>query len=104
MRAHGTRVRWCWVGGAVDGGTAGIVLMGHPDNLRAPQPVRVHPTEPFFCFAPQQLGEFRITPDQPYRARYRFVVVDGEPDRAALERWWTLYARPPQVRIEPTGP
>ena len=35
--------------GTIDGQEVGITILGHPDNFRAPQPMRLHPTEPFFC-------------------------------------------------------
>ena len=94
VQAHATRARWCHVGGQVDGQWAGVAILGHPDNFRAPQPMRIHPTEPFFCFAPSQLGAWQITPGEPYVARYRFVVMDGEPDPALLEAYWAGYAQP----------
>ena len=71
----------------------------HPSNFRAPQPMRLHPTEPFFCYAPQQGGDMEIKPGDTYISRYRFVVHDGPPDRADLERLWNDYAHPPVVRV-----
>lgn len=99
VKGHASRVRWVHIGGAIDGALAGIGILGHPDNFRAPQPLRLHPKEPFVCFAPSQLGEWQITPGQPYVARYRFIVADGAPDRALLEAYWQGYARPATVTI-----
>ncbi|MDB6079376.1 MAG: hypothetical protein JWO82_3123 [Akkermansiaceae bacterium] len=82
---------WCWVGGKVGGETCGITFLGSPDNFRAPQPFRAHPSEPFFCFAPQQMGEMAIEPGKTYTASYRMVVTDGEPDAAAIGGWWKDY-------------
>ncbi len=96
---HATRARWCHIGGKIDGQLAGIAILGHPDNFRAPQPMRIHPTEPFFCFAPSQLGQWEIAPGKPYVSRYRFIVSDGAPDKVELERLWNDYANPPQVTI-----
>ena len=64
------------------------------DNFRAPEPLRLHPKEPFVCFAPSQLGEWRIEPGRPHVARYRFVVTDGPADRALLEACWQAFAQP----------
>jgi hypothetical protein len=89
---NGSREPWCWVGGKVDGATCGVTILGHPSNFRAPQPVRAHPTEPFFSFAPQQLGEMEITPGKPYTARFRIIVADGEPDPAKAAKWVAEYA------------
>lgn len=98
-QGHGTRARWCHVGGRVDGALAGLAILGHPSNFRAPQPMRIHPDDPFFCFAPSQLGRWEITPGTPYVSRYRFVVFDGAPDAAELDRLWEDYADPPRVTV-----
>lgn len=94
-----TRARWNYFGGMVDGQRAGIAMLGHPDNLRAPQPLRIHPEMPYFTFAPSQLGPWTISPGQPYNARYRFVTFDGSPDPDFLDRLWTDYAYPPTVTV-----
>jgi hypothetical protein len=56
--------------------------------------MRVHPGEPFFCFAPQQLGEMVIEPGTPYISRYRIIVSDGEPSLEQAEAWWKAWAAP----------
>ncbi len=101
VAANETRVRWYWVGGDVEGHLSGVVVMGHPDNPRAPQPVRVHPNEPFVCWAPSQLGDWSIDPGSAYRARYRILPMDGEPDPEWIERWWRDYVAPPDAELQP---
>lgn len=98
--ANETRVRWHWLGGLVDGQVAGVAVLGHPENFRAPQPVRIHPTEPFTCNAPSQLGDWAIRPGETHRMRYRLVLLDGEPDAGLLDRLWNDYAHPPVARLE----
>jgi methane monooxygenase PmoA-like len=100
-RANGnaTRGRWCHIGGRIGGQMAGIVILDHPANFRAPQPMRLNPDQPFFCFAPSQMGQWEIAPGKSYISRYRFVVYDGSPDKAELDRFWNDYANPPQVKI-----
>ena len=83
----------------VDGGLTGLAVLGHPANARAPQPQRIHPSEPFLNFAPQQAGDVEITPDKPLTLRYRFVVADGAPSKAELDRLWNDYAHPPKVKV-----
>lgn len=100
VKGHGTRARWCHISGRVEGALTGVAILGHPDNFRAPQPMRLHPSEPFFNFAPSQLGDWEIAPGKPYVSRYRYVVQDGPPDRALLDRLWNDYAHPPQVKVE----
>lgn len=103
VQGNETRGRWCYMGGLVDGQRTGIAILCHPENFRFPQPMRLHPSEPFFCFAPAQLGDWVIEPGKPYISRYRFVLLDGEPDPALLERLWNDYANPPEVIVQRKG-
>lgn len=96
---HATTANWCHIGGIVEGGVAGITIMSHPNNFRAPQPMRIHPTEPFFNWAPSQAGDWAIQPGEEYIGRYRFVVYDGEPDPVLLQSLWNDYAEPVEVVI-----
>lgn len=96
---NASRSRWCAMSGEVEGAIAGLAILDHPTNPRAPQPLRVHPKEPYFCYTPPQLGSFTIGPDTPYRARYRIVVFDGEPEADTLERLWNDFADPPSIEV-----
>jgi hypothetical protein len=96
---NGTRARWVHIGGRIGGEFAGIAILDHPANFRAPQPVRLNPDQPFFCYAPSVLGLWEIARGQQYVSRYRFVVYDGQPDVAQLNRLWEDYANPPQVSL-----
>lgn len=87
-----TRGRWCWIGGVAGDGLAGVAILGHPDNFRAPEPMRLHPGEPFFCWAPQQAGDFEIPSGGTHRARYRFIVADDSLDAADLNRRWSEFS------------
>jgi hypothetical protein len=106
-RADGnhTRPRWVDLSGEADerGHVAGVTVFDHPGNFRFPQPVRLHPNMPYFCFAPMVLGEFEIAPGRPYVSRYRVVAHDGPPDKEAIERLWNDYADPPVVRVVEGG-
>ena len=97
--ANATRSRWCAISGTTGDGIAGLAILDHPSNFRSPQPLRIHPSMPYFCYAPPQLGPFTIAADQPYRASYRIVVFDGEPDPETIERIWTDFANPPEVEV-----
>ena len=70
--ANESRARWVYLGGRVDGQPAGVAILCPPENFRFPQPIRIHPTEPFFCYAPEQLGEFKIEPGKRYVAQVPF--------------------------------
>jgi hypothetical protein len=94
-----TRPNWVDLSGLVGATPRGVTLLDHPSNFRFPQPVRLHPNKPYFCFAPMVLGQFEITPGTPYISRYRFVIHDDILDERALERLWHDYAEPPEVRV-----
>lgn len=96
---HATRAKWCHIGGYVDQKLAGITMMDHPDNFRSPQPMRIHPHEPFFNYAPSQAGDWQISPSETYQVTYRFVVYDGEPNVEIIERLWNDFATPAEVTI-----
>ena len=100
-RADGnhTRPRWVDLSGQVDGKFGGVAILDHPSNFRFPQPVRLHPNKPYFCFAPMVESEFAITSGHPYVSRYRFYIHDGPPDHEAIESAWHDYADPPRVRV-----
>jgi hypothetical protein len=103
VAGNNTRGRWCYLGGRIDGAVAGTAILGHPQNFRAPQPMRLHPNMPYMSFVPQQLGDFAIEPGKPYVARFRFVTSDGAPDRARIDALWNGYALPAVVKIVPEG-
>ena len=100
-RADGnaTRGRWCHIGGSVDGQMVGIAVLDHPSNFRAPEPLRIHPDDPYFNYAPSQMGRFQIEPGKKFVLRYRYVVTDGPPDAKLLDRLWNDYANPPKARV-----
>ena len=99
LKGNAARGRWCDLGGTLEGQRVGLAILGHPENFRAPQPMRLHPTEPFFNFAPQQMGDMEIAPGKPSVSRYRFIVHDGAPDKKTLDRLWNDYAHPPRVSV-----
>jgi hypothetical protein len=103
VKANAEKMRWVHLSGAIDGGVAGLAVLGHPANFRAPQPVRVHPNEPYVSFTPSQEGDWKIEPGQPYVARYRFVAADGPADRSTLDALWNGYAVPAVVKLDPAG-
>ncbi|MSU42336.1 MAG: hypothetical protein EXS22_10100 [Pedosphaera sp.] len=98
VAGHATRARWCHIGGLVDGQPTGAAIFCHPLNFRFPQPMRIHPSEPFFNFVPQQFAAMAIVPGAAYVSQYRFVISDGAPDAAELDRLWEEYAHPATAR------
>ena len=96
---NATEARWVEMHGEIDGAPAGITAMGHPDNFRAPQTVRLHPSKPYFCFAPMAEGEFEIKPNEEYVSRFRFYIHDGPVAAEESERHWNDYADPLKVSV-----
>ena len=95
-RIEGNHSRPDWVAmlGELAGKPAAVVVMGHPENFRAPQSVRIHPDKPYFCFAPMVDGKFAITPGEEFRSRYRFLICGTALDRAWVDACWKEYAAP----------
>src|SRR6185295_14165198 len=91
---HATKAKWCAATGKVGGAAATIGFLCHPSDFRFPQPLRIHPEEPFFNWAVPQGGDFSIEPGTPYVARYRFVVADGALKREDLDAAWEAYGGP----------
>lgn len=89
LQGNHEHARWVALSGLIDGKPATIAVLSHPDNFRSPQAARLHPTKPYFCFAPCVDGTFEIDRDHPYRAKYRFLVFDSDPDGEWIDEQWT---------------
>jgi hypothetical protein len=101
---HGTRARWCDMGGAIEGKWAGVTVMSHPQNFRHPEPMRIWDKgQVFFNFAPSQLGDWVMEPGKENIFRYRLYVHEGKVNVDDVERIWRDYAEPPNVKIEPAA-
>ena len=87
-----SRPNWVSLHGRLDGKATGIAVLSHPANFRSPQPVRLHPNMPYFCWAPMVLGEFEIAPGKPYVSKFRYIVHKGEPDSSSLNNQWKVFA------------
>jgi hypothetical protein len=74
--------------GPVDGQECGVVVMNHPENFRYPQWVRLHPSKPYFVFAPMVNKPFTIEPGKPYISKFRYLLHDGTPDHEVIEGSW----------------
>jgi hypothetical protein len=100
-RADGnhTRPRWVDLWGKTNGVPAGVAVLDHPGNPGFPQPVRLHPNKPYFCFAPAVLGGFTIDRAHPYVSRYRIALHDARPNAEMIDGVWTDFADPPSARV-----
>jgi hypothetical protein len=88
-----TRPNWVAFSGKVDGEDVSAAVFCNPKNFRFPQPVRIHPNMPYFCFAPMVDGKFQITPKKKYVSRYRYLVTSSAADADEIEMHWAAYKR-----------
>ena len=90
-----SRPNWVDMFGPVDGKMAGIAVLSHPGNFRHPQPVRLHPTKPYFSFSPMVESEFSIAPGKTYRARYRYLAHNDAADAKRIDAEWQAFSKSP---------
>lgn len=100
VKGNHTRPDWVAVTGQVDGETCSIAIFGHSSNFRHPQPVRLHPSKPYFCFAPCVTGGFEISQEKPLTSKYRIVTHTGPANPDLYRRLVKAWAHPPQVVLE----
>ncbi len=98
--ADQTRVDWCLMEGSIPPNYAGLLALGHPDNFRAPQAVRIHPEMPYFSLTPLPLGSFEMRPKEKTIWRYRLIAYDGRMDSAPARQFWEEYCSPPAAQVE----
>lgn len=90
-RGNHQKSRWVAMFGDIDGQPACITVLCHADNFRAPQAARIHPTKPYFCFAPCVEGQFTIDQQHPLSERYRYLVTDSRPQPEWIEQQWQAW-------------
>ena len=99
VEANHSRPKWTAMYGETKKGIAGVAILDHPDNFRHPQPVRIHPSMPYFCLAPMVEAAMPIAPGETYQSRYRIVTFDGVPDKRRLDEMWEDYANPVAIKL-----
>ena len=98
--ANHSKPRWSTMYGEIEGSTAGVVVFDHPDNLRHPQPVRIHPEMPYFCLAPMVNGEMAILPGDSFHSKFRILTFDGQPQPSELDALWLQYTTGTKAEME----
>jgi len=99
VNAHQSRAKWAYLSGVVEGEHPGIIILVHPDNLNFPEPIFMNLREPFFAFSPTMMGDITVEPGESLRFRYRYVVLDEEPDPEFIENLWQDYANPVTITL-----
>lgn len=84
---------WVCISGQLDGQPAGLVMLSHSSNFRAPQAARLNPSKPYFVYSPCVDGEFKIDRAHPYQAKYRFLITDKLNDAKWNDQQWMEWAR-----------
>ena len=85
LKGNHSRPAWLAWSGKVDGQECGIAAIQHKSNFRFPQPVRIHPKMPYFCFAPMVAGKFKLEYGKPYVSKFRFIAFDGKVNAAEID-------------------
>ena len=93
LAGNHTRPNWVALTGKLDKQDVSLAVFCSPQNFRAPQPVRLHPNKPYFCFAPMVEGPFKIAPGKKYVSRYRYLVTSGVADAKLINDYWRQYAK-----------
>lgn len=96
----GSRARWIYlVGETGPSSTAGFLIMSHPGNRQAPEPLRIWNEEAnegkenvFVNFCPAKFEDWVLEPGNEYRLRYRFLAFDGGMDPSTAERLWSDFS------------
>ncbi len=96
----GSRARWIYlVGDTGPSAKGGFLMMSHPGNQNAPEPLRIWNEDAnggrgdvFVNFCPAKNQDWALEPGREYRLRYRFLAFDGEIDPSAAERLWKEFA------------
>jgi len=83
--------KWVALSGNIDGKPVNIAVLSHADNFRSPQAARLHPSKPYFCFAPCVDGTFTIDRAHPFKGRYRFLIADTKPDQKWINQQWATW-------------
>lgn len=90
ITGNGKPARWVAMWSTHRNPPASLLIESHRDNPGFPQPARLHPSKPYFCFAPCIAGSFVIDQRHPYQARYRFYVSDTLPNPPPRSAWVLL--------------
>jgi len=98
--ANHTPARWVTAYGEVQGVEAGLTVFSSPENFRHPQKIRVHPTMPYWVYAPMVDGEFNIPPGQTYEGHYRYLVHQGAGDESLIHSISNDLENPLEVRFK----
>jgi hypothetical protein len=95
--ANGATAQWISAEGSNGkGGSAGVLMMGHPNNHSHPEKLRTwnkHYNGAIFVnFNPVMSAPWTLEPGKTYTRKYRVFVYDGALSRADADWLWQQYA------------
>lgn len=91
VTGNAEHTKWVVSRGHLNEKPVAIVILSHAHNFRAPQPARLHPTKPYFVYSPCAVDAFVIDRDNPYEAKYRYLVMDSFPDNGWIQAQWEAW-------------
>jgi len=89
LKGNHQRPDWVTMWGHVQGQPVAITVMCGKSSFRSPQSTRLHPKKPYFCFCPCVDAAFVIDGNNPYTAKYRFLITDTKPEQPWLRKRWS---------------
>lgn len=98
INANGKHAAYVTASGLINGRMACATILGFPTNFRYPQAIRVHPTMPYWCYAPIADGPFFIAPGQQYISGYRYFITD-DPQPKKTAQLYNDLIHPVMVKI-----
>ena len=97
--ANHTHAGWVDAWGKVGDKTAGAAVLNHAANFRYPQAIRVHPTMPYWSYAPVIDGSFIIAPGGEYKSKFRYYIHNKAADTAFVNQLHREWIAPPGIVI-----
>ncbi len=91
VEGNAEHTKWVVATGKVEGRAVAIVTMCHSHNFRAPQAARLHPSKPYFAYSPCVDDAFVIDQQHPYEAKYRYLILDSQPDAEWIATQWEAW-------------
>jgi hypothetical protein len=99
--ANAKAAKYVSASGLLNGKTAGLTVFGFPQNLAYPQPIRLHPTMPYFSFSPMVNAAFTIKPQEVFTSQYRYLSHDDLPQEKYIESLNADIEFPPVMKFNP---
>jgi len=103
IEGNHTRPVWVDMAGGKNDQWSGVTVFTHPKNFRFPEPVRLHPSMPYFVWTPAVLGPWSIEPGEKHVSRYTYLIHDGKPNPELANRIWNDIQHPPLVSSKPVS-